>query len=432
MNAFWQQREGQVIDGFPLRQYLGGGEDHALFLTEYAAETPGATPGVTQRKFVIKVMHADADSSESQLRRWRLGAELSHPNLMRLFERGSWHLDEIPLLYVVMEYADEDLSQVIPERPLTVAEAKEMLEPALGALAYLHSGGFVHGRLKPSNFMAIDGRLKISSDSVSQVGPGTLTPADDVWGLGMTLVEVLTQRLPASDAGETRDPVLPETIPPEFREIARNALRRDPRSRWTVAQIRERLNGRPAASAATAASAASGKRFSASAISTVLLAASLAIVAGTLLIRNRELAPIGVSQSQSVQNQRAPAATQPAPAAPATATPTPAIPTPHVESKPSPARPRNEEIVQQVMPEVFPRARSSIRGRVTASVRVEVDPAGDVSNAAIESGSSQYFSTAAVNAARRWKFAPAAGPRVWILKFEFTRTGTKVATVKSG
>jgi TonB family protein len=240
----------------------------------------------------------------------------------------------------------------------------------------------------------------------------------------MTLVEALTQRLPAWNTGEERDPGLPETIPADFREIARNALRRDPRSRWTVAQIRERLSGRPAVA---------GRRFSASAISTVLLAGSLAIVAGTLLIRNREITPMGISQSPVVQSQPAPTATQPAPAAPAASTPAPAIPTPPTESQPVVARPENGEIVRRVLPEVLPRARNSIHGKVTASVRVEVDPAGDVSSAALESaGSSQYFSSAALSAARRWKFAPAAGPRVWILKFEFTRTGTKVAPVKSG
>jgi hypothetical protein len=37
-----------------------------------------------------------------------------------------------------------------------------------------------------------------------------------------------------------------------------------------------------------------------------------------------------------------------------------------------------------------------------------------------------------VKAAKRWKFAPADQSRVWTVKFEFTRTGTKVATAKSG
>jgi len=419
MKVFWQQCEGQVIDGFPLRQYLGGGEDQAVFLTEYGGETP--------RKAAIKLTHADPASTESQLRRWRLAAELSHPNLMRLFERGTWHLDKVPLLYVVMEYADEDLSQVIPERPLTVEEAKEVMEPALSALQYLHSSGFVHGHLKPSNFMAIDGRLKISSDGVSQIGAGSPTPADDVWSLGMTLVEVLTQRLPVWNARDSGDPVLPENMP-AFYEIARNTLRRDPKNRWTVAEIQHRLSGKPISS---------GKRFSASMVTTALLGALLAIAAGTLLIRNREAAPTAPAQSSAVPTQSQPA--QPVTAAPATVAPKPVDPAPRdpappaAESKPSPLRPAHGEIVHQVLPEVLPGARESIHGKVDISVRVEVDPAGDVAKATVESGGpSRYFSGLAVKAARQWKFAPADGPRVRTLKFEFTRAGTKVAPVKSG
>lgn len=430
MKAFWQQCEGQVIDGFPLRQYLGGGEDHAVFLTEYGGETP--------RKAAIKLAYADPESTESHLRRWRLASELSHPNLMRLFERGTWQLNpgqpnKVPLLlYVVMEYADEDLSQVIPERPLTAEEAKQVLEPALSALAYLHSSGFVHGRLKPSNFLAVDGGLRISIDGVSQIGAGSPTPADDVWSLGVTLVEVLTQRLPVWNPGDTRDPALPESTPAEFQEIARHALRRDPRTRWTVAEIQQRLSGKPVGAR---------PRASAAATTTALLVLALAIVAGTLLIRNREAAPVASSQIQPapahpvqvqpVPTQSAPA--QPAPALPAPEQPAPAAlpPAQPAESKPAPMRQDGGEIVKQVLPEVLPRARNSIQGRVATSVRVEIDPSGDVANATLESpGPSQYFSSLALKAARRWKFAPADVPRVWTLKFEFKRSGTKVALVK--
>jgi TonB family protein len=409
MKVFWQQCEGQTIDGFPLRQYLGGGEDQAVFLTEFA--------GDATRRAVIKLTHADPDSTEDRLRRWRLAAELSHPNLMRLFERGTWQLNKVPLLYVVMEYADEDLSQVIPERPLTIEEGKDVLDPALNALAYLHSRGFVHGHLKPSNCMAIEGRLKISSDSVVQMGTGTLTPADDVWSLGMTLVEILTQRLPVWSASDTRDPLLPETLPAEFQEIARQALRRDPRTRWTVAQIQQRLLGQPVPT---------NKRVYAAVAGTALLVILLAMVAGTLLIRHRESVQIPPTQIQPAETRLAQA--QPAPAVAQPTAPLP--PPPQPESKPSPARPPHGEIVQQVLPEVLPRARSSIHGKVPVGVRVEVDPSGNVAGATLESpGPSEYFGGLALKAAQRWKFAPADVSRVWILRFEFTRTGTKVAPV---
>jgi len=151
MKAFWQQCESQIIDGFPLEQYLGG-DDSAVFSTHRGPDA--------SEKAAIKLIHADAESTESQLGRWRRASELTHPNLLRLYERGRWQLNNVPLLYVVMEYADENLAQVLPERPLSAAEAREMIEPALRALAFLHASGFVHGRLKPSNLLAVGNVLK--------------------------------------------------------------------------------------------------------------------------------------------------------------------------------------------------------------------------------------------------------------------------------
>ena len=308
----------------------------------------------------------------------------------------------------------------------SLTDTKEVLEPALDALAYLHSSGFVHGHLKPSNCMAIDGRLKISSDGVVPIGTSSQAPADDVWSLGMTLVEILTQRRPMWTASEMRDPALPDTLPAEFREIARNALRRDPRTRWTVGQIQKRLQGQPVAANTRVYSAVAG---------TALLLVLLAMVAGTLLLRHRESVQVPASQTQPAQTQPAqPAQTQASkpPAAPQLPAAAPQPPPAEPESKPPPVRPAHGEVVQEILPDVFPRARSSIHGRVPVSVRVEVDPSGNVADATLESaGPSQYFADLAVKAARRWKFAPADSPRAWILRFEFTRAGTKVATVKS-
>ena len=65
-----------------------------------------------------------------------------------------------------MEYAEEDLSQVVAQRTITPAEAREMLEPVLDALSYIHANGFVHGHVKPGNIVGVDEQLKLSSDSV--------------------------------------------------------------------------------------------------------------------------------------------------------------------------------------------------------------------------------------------------------------------------
>jgi serine/threonine protein kinase len=68
-----------------------------------------------------------------------------------------------------MEYAEENLSQFLPQRPLTPAEARDVLAPTLQGLAFLHGDGLVHGHVRPSNILAIDDQLKLSSDGVFSI-----------------------------------------------------------------------------------------------------------------------------------------------------------------------------------------------------------------------------------------------------------------------
>jgi len=65
-------------------------------------------------------------------------------------------------------------------------------------------------------------------------------------------------------------------------------------------------------------------------------------------------------------------------------------------------------------------------------VRVEVDSAGEVTNATLASpGPSKYFANKALEAARRWKFKPVeaqgqAPAREWMLRFQFGRNSADV------
>src|ERR1700688_2704587 len=249
----WKQWEGRVVnEEFPLLRYLGGSERSAVFLSKRAN-------GELQ-EVAIKLILTNAENPELQLSWWELAAKLSHPHLLRLFRPGRCRLDGTDLLYVVTEYAEESLAQILPYRALTPAEAQDMLRNLVDALTYIHGKGFVHGHINPSNIMAVGNQIKISSDGLCGTGEsmrvlckpgvyaapeigsgGNMSPESDVWSLGMTLVEALTQH-PAS-VGKTGQPdvVLPETLPEPFFEIASHGLRRKPQQRWTVADIRGRL-----------------------------------------------------------------------------------------------------------------------------------------------------------------------------------------------
>jgi len=175
------------------------------------------------------------------VQRWNYAALLHHPHLVRIFAAGTWALAGVPLAYLVMEYAEENLAEVLRERPLTADETREMLEPVVGALAYLHGQGLAHGDLKPSSILAVEDTVKISSDALS---PGD--PAADIRALGVTLVQALTQ--PAAAAAQSgRDPAI-DAIPLPFRDLARNCQHDDPRLRWSAGKIGLWLGspGRPA------------------------------------------------------------------------------------------------------------------------------------------------------------------------------------------
>jgi TonB family protein len=588
MSEAWKQWQGQVVDGkFPLRQFLGGSEYSAVFATERGEPTQEAA---------IKFIQVNEAAAESQLARWKRAAQLSHPHLLRVFDSGRCRLGDFDLLYLVMEYAEENLAQFLPQRPLTPAEARDVLAPTLEGLAYLHAEGLIHGHLRPSNIMAIEDCLKLSADGIyfgaehtessaasggnapnatlagskpstpydaPEIADGSISPAADIWSLGATLVEMLTQRVPVLEANSLpsirpQDPQLPDTLPALFLDIAQHSLRRDPLRRWTVVEICARLN--PAAPAVSvAAQERTVTNETAPAGAAVQRALSKAQLAGQAVAMSRseavhkrvaprpplhaqtvsardslskpryDLSPphlkrppfmpkanylvlgvlaalallavlVGprilshsapVKQAGSVESTETPAKPLPPPTkaknstkaapkpAPTQAAQIPQRPSPlaspapvpnkptsisptvsqtTVAAAPAPAALRPEagnaptpssaglkssagaapgEVLAQVLPEPSQKAQATIQGKVRVGVKVHVDATGNVSGAEFVSpGPSKYFADLALEAARRWDFAPAkvdghSVPSEWLIVFHFTPAGPKVFPTQS-
>jgi len=459
----WKKFEGEVLDGkLLLQEYLDGDDRQGVFLS--TLDSPGA------RKVAIKLIRDDPRVSKRRLQQWKFGEKLSHPHLLKLFGSGRSEIRGEAMLYVVMEYADENLGQVIPHRTLNADEACEMLAPAVKALAYLHREGFIHGHLQPSNILAVDGTLRLSSDHLGRTGdqdegkPGPYAPPEidlegfsppgDVWSLGMTLAEALTQKRPVWEGTASEEPVLAGAIPQPLLEIARNCLRRNPRSRWKTADIEKRLGRTSSGSSVEAIEkparpAAPPKRliFALSAVLTVVLAF---VLFGPRIFSRVESPALNAAPSEPVP---APKATPPAPAVNRTPDPPPAPAVPVVDKQPdkSPApiasakvtpppppepKPRepepapaatapSTESIQKVMPDVNGKARASIHGRVRVTIRVHVDATGKVLDAEIQSqGPSKYFADAALQSSRRWKFPPGDATRAYDVQYIFERSET--------
>jgi len=249
MTEDWTKWEGLVIDRvFPLRRFLGRSNHSVVFLTEHTAhDLPDAA---------IKLIPADPAMEEAQLSRWRIAAALSHPHLIRIFDSGRCRLGGHPFLFVVMEYGEQTLAQILPHRALTADEAREMLLPTLDALAFLHGKNLVHGQLKPPNVLVVDDRVKLSSDNVRPAGDssaitaepslydspeaeeGRIAPAGDIWALGVTIVQALTQSSPAWPDERREIVSWSAALPSAFVSIVRRCLSRYPAGRPAITDLK--------------------------------------------------------------------------------------------------------------------------------------------------------------------------------------------------
>jgi len=432
---FGRQWQGQMVDGrFPLDQYLGGSDDKAVFLTRISG---GAT------KAAIKLVRASACDPEAQLTAWRRATKLSHPNLIRIFDGGRCWLAGNDLLFVVTEYAEENLGQVLPQRALTTEEADSTLRPMLDALTYLHAQGLVHGHIRPSNVMAVREQLKLSSDGIQAPGPppqksaatvhdppeaarGQLSPAADVWSLGATLADTLTQRVPRSNDSSLK-------LQQPFADIVRHSLVEDPGARWTISDIQSRLAGRkvatpktavvtketgPAAAVSTARAARqlepSERR---SRLPFIVAALAILVIAAVVLMRR------GSSPTPEQSANSSPSAPTPAESTPVPANANAPASSPATNSTSAPG-----EVVNRVLPTPSRSALNTIHGTIKVRVKVNVDTMGNVTHAGfVTSGPSQYFARLAMQAAQQWKFAPGSSNTERTLLFAYKRSGVEAS-----
>jgi WD40 repeat protein/tRNA A-37 threonylcarbamoyl transferase component Bud32 len=222
-------------------------------------------------------------------------ARLQHPNIIQVFETGTTDVADgrLPGPFIALEYVEGGSLARLADRAQEPRHAARIVAKLAAATAAAHQAGIVHRDLKPANILiTVDGEPKIADFGLAkqvtddrdesgrfltqagtiigtpeymapeQAAGGEVTPAVDVYALGVILYELLTGRVPFQAATpihtmalvRTQDPVSPRRLQPgvprDLDTICQKCLEKDPARRYPSAEalgedLQRFLDGRP-------------------------------------------------------------------------------------------------------------------------------------------------------------------------------------------
>ncbi|WP_158542444.1 serine/threonine-protein kinase [Lujinxingia litoralis] len=274
-------RVGTVIDNkYRLDEQIGHGGMGAVYR---------GTQLMVDRPVAVKLLHPNFAQQQSVQARFEVEARaigrLNHPNCITLYDFG--YSEDLNALYTVVEFIDGTaLDQLVHQR-LELAEVVSILKQIASALDHAHHHGILHRDLKPENIMLArqtDGSraVKVLDFGIAQIVTGessdeddfeadrltragelfgtppymspeqaqssrNLTPATDLYSLGVIGYELLENRLPffadtpldilMMHIHQDPPPLRRPGLPAELRQVIADLLAKDPTARPSSGKV---------------------------------------------------------------------------------------------------------------------------------------------------------------------------------------------------
>ena len=207
-------RQNTIADRYELKEMVGSGGMSSVYR---------AFDTLLERHVALKILHEQFGGDDEHVERFRREAravaQLSHPNIVTVIDRG----EEDGRQFIVFELIDGENLKELVERggPLPVRRVLELGLEIGRALAFAHAQGLVHRDVKPQNvLLGGEGVAKVtdfgivrSLDAVGHTETGTVLGTShyiapeqargervdaqtDVYSFGVVLYELLTGEVP--------------------------------------------------------------------------------------------------------------------------------------------------------------------------------------------------------------------------------------------
>jgi beta-lactam-binding protein with PASTA domain/predicted Ser/Thr protein kinase len=234
--------QGELVDGrYQIQRRLGTGGMADVYLAEDQQ---------LERPIALKLLHRRFAEDPGFVERFRreaqAAANLQHPNIVAVYDRGGWD----GTYYIAMEYLQgRTLKQVVrDEAPIDPVRAIDIVIQILKATRFAHRRGVIHRDLKPHNVMLDDSdHAKVADFGIARAGASDMTETgsimgtaqylspeqaqglavaegSDLYSVGVVLYELLTGRVPFDAESAvtialkhvSEAPVPPSTYNPEI------------------------------------------------------------------------------------------------------------------------------------------------------------------------------------------------------------------------
>ncbi len=193
----------------------------------------------------------------------QLLASISDPGIVQIYDVGA---APEGLYYVAELVEGESLARALERGPMVPELAGEIAIQLCHALAHAHADRVVHRDIKPENVLISgDGRIKVGDFGVARLAEGStdgagatvvgtprymapeqaqggrISPATDVYGVGVVLYEMLAGRPPFAGRSAVElavshvtepPPPLPQVVPAALVEVVVRALAKKPAERY--------------------------------------------------------------------------------------------------------------------------------------------------------------------------------------------------------
>lgn len=234
--------------------------------------------------YAVKVLKEEYFKDDIYIKRFKNEAamidQINHPNIVKVMERG----DDHGTLYIAMELLEgKTLGDLMAkEKQINLNTALAIMVQMAAALAAIHKRGIIHRDLKPDNIMVtragdhsplikiLDFGLartqnltRLTSTDViigtifyvapEQLAHSTISPAGDIYSLGVICYQVLTGEKPFY--GDTvfsiarqilkKEPfpieILRPDVPPELSKLVKKMMNKTPEKRPSAIEVLDQL-----------------------------------------------------------------------------------------------------------------------------------------------------------------------------------------------